>query len=77
MFVKYRIFIGMTDYQRSLLESNLKKFKTFMEFVKFTYAHDIEFDHDEWVEFRDRYFDLKKNGSEEIVEIQMDNLILP
>ena len=67
----------MTDYQRSLLESNLKKFKTFMEFVKFTYAHDIEFDHDEWVEFRDRYFDLKKNGSEEIVEIQMDNLILP
>ena len=77
MFVKYRIFIGMTDYQRSLLESNLKKFKTFMEFVKFTYAHDIEFDHDEWVEFRDRYSDLKKNGSEEIVEIQMDNLILP
>ncbi len=67
----------MTDYQRSLLESNLKKFKSFMEFVKFTYAHDIEFDHDEWVEFRDRYFDLKKNGSEEIVEIQMDNLILP
>ena len=46
-----------------------------MEFVKFTYAHDIEFDHDEWVEFRDRYFDLKKNGSEEIVRIQMDNLI--
>lgn len=77
MFVKYRIFIGMTDYQRSLLESNLKKFKTFMEFVKFTYAHDIEFDHDEWVEFRDRYFDLKKNGSEEIIEIKMDNLILP
>lgn len=67
----------MTDYQRSLLESNLKKFKSFMEFVKFTYAHDIEFDHDEWVEFRDRYFDLKKNGSEEIVDIQMDNLILP
>jgi len=67
----------MTDYQRSLLESNLKKFKTFMEFVKFTYAHDIEFDHDEWVEFRDRYFDLKKNGSEEIIEIKMDNLILP
>ena len=77
MFVKYRIFIGMTDYQRSLLESNLKKFKSFMEFVKFTYAHDIEFDHDEWVEFRDRYFDLKKNGSEEIVDIKMDNLILP
>ena len=67
----------MTDYQRSLLESNLKKFKSFMEFVKFTYAHDIEFDHDEWIEFRDRYFDLKKNGSEEIVDIQMDNLILP
>ena len=67
----------MTDYQRSLLESNLKKFKSFMEFVKFTYAHDIEFDHDEWVEFRDRYFDLKKNGSEEIVDIKMDNLILP
>ena len=67
----------MTDYQRSLLESNLRKFKTFMEFVKFTYTHDIEVDHDEWVEFRDRYFDLKKNGSEEIVEIQMDNLILP
>ncbi len=67
----------MTDYQRSLLESNLKKFKSFIEFVKFTYAHDIEFDHDEWVEFRDRYFDLKKNGSEEIVDIQMDNLILP
>ena len=67
----------MTDYQRSLLESNLKKFKSFMEFVKFTYAHDIEFDHDEWVEFRDRYFDLKKNGSEEIVDIQMDNMILP
>ena len=77
MFIKYRIFIGMTDYQRSLLESNLKKFKSFMEFVKFTYAHDIEFDHDEWVEFRDRYFDLKKNGSEEIVDIKMDNLILP
>ena len=67
----------MTDYQRSLLESNLKKFKSFIEFVKFTYAHDIEFDHDEWVEFRDRYFDLKKNGSEEIVDIKMDNLILP
>ena len=64
MFVKCRIFIGMTDYQRSLLESNLKKFKTFMEFVKFTYAHDIEFDHDEWVEFRDKYFDIKKNGTE-------------
>jgi len=52
----------MTDYERNLLESNLKKFKTFMEFVKFTYAHDIEFDHDEWVEFRDKYFEIKKNG---------------
>ena len=50
----------MTDYQRSLLESNLKKFKTFMEFVKFTYAHNIEFEHSEWEEFRDKYFDLKK-----------------
>lgn len=77
MFVKYRIFIGMTDYQRSLLESNLKKFKTFMEFVKFTYTHDIEFDHDEWVEFRDKYFDIKENGTEEIVNINLDNFILP
>ena len=67
----------MTDYQRSLLESNLKKFKTFMEFVKFTYAHNIEFDHDEWVEFRDRYFNLKKNGSEEIIDINLDNIIMP
>ena len=77
MFVKYRIFIGMTDYQRSLLENNLKKFKTFMEFVKFTYAHDIEFEHDEWVEFRDKYFDLKKNGHESILDVNTDNLILP
>ena len=67
----------MTDYQRSLLESNLKKFKTFMEFVKFTYAHNIEFDHDEWVEFRDKYFDIKENGTEEIVNINLDNFILP
>lgn len=77
MFVKYRIFIGMTDYQRSLLESNLKKFKTFMEFVKFTYAHDIEFDHDEWEEFRDKYFNIKENGTEEIININLDNFILP
>lgn len=67
----------MTEYQRSLLESNLKKFKTFMEFVKFTYAHDIEFEHDEWVEFRDKYFDLKKNGHESILDVNTDNLILP
>jgi hypothetical protein len=67
----------MTNYQRSLLESNLRKFKTFMEFVKFTYAHDIEFDHDEWVEFRDKYFDIKENGAEEIVNINLDNFILP
>lgn len=67
----------MTDYERNLLNNNLKKFKSFMDFVKFTYAHDIEFDHDEWEEFRDKYFDIKENGAEEIVEIQMDNLILP
>jgi len=67
----------MTDYQRNLLENNLKKFKTFMDFVKFTYAHDIEFEHSEWEEFRDRYFDLKKNGSVDVIDINLDNLILP
>jgi hypothetical protein len=67
----------MTEYQRSLLDNNLKKFKTFMEFVKFTYAHDIEFEHSEWEEFRDKYFDLKKNGSEEVININLDNFIMP
>ena len=38
----------MTDYQRNLLDTNLNKFKDFIEFVKFTYAHDIEFEMDEW-----------------------------
>ena len=67
----------MTEYQRSLLESNLKKFKTFMEFVKFTYAHNIEFEHSEWEEFRDKYFNIKENGTEEVININLDNFILP
>ena len=66
----------MTDYQRSLLESNLKKFKTFMEFVKFTYAHDIEFDHDEWVEFRDKYFNLKKQVKN-VISVNVTGIVMP
>ena len=77
MFVEYWIFIGMTNYERNLLNNNLKKFKSFMDFVKFTYAHDIEFDHDEWEEFRDKYFEIKQNGAEEIVNINLDNFVLP
>lgn len=67
----------MTDYERNLLNNNLKKFKSFMDFVKFTYAHDIEFDHDEWEEFRDKYFEIKKNGLVEVLNIKLDNFILP
>tara|TARA_B100001093_G_scaffold508468_1_gene570735 strand:+ start:2028 stop:2234 length:207 start_codon:yes stop_codon:yes gene_type:complete len=67
----------MTQYQRNLLENNLKKFKSFIDFVKFTYKYDIEFEHEEWEEFRDKFFEIKQNGSVEILDVKLDNFILP
>lgn len=67
----------MTDYQRNLLENNLKKFKSFIDFVKFTFEYDIEFEHEEWEEFRDKFFETKQNGSVEILDVKLDNFILP
>jgi len=71
----------MTYADRSLLDRNLKNFDSFMDFLKFTYTHDIEFTLDEWEEYRDKLFKLLRDGTLEIgisnIKVNTNGLILP
>jgi hypothetical protein len=65
----------MTNADKILIDKHIDSFTSFMDFVKFTYDHEIEFTHDEWEFYRDRlrrFLETKKISSKEF-----NGLILP
>lgn len=71
----------MTDADRKLLDTHLTEFDSFIDFLKFTFKHDIEFDMQEWEEYRDKMFKIIKNGTLEDgiskIKVNTNGLILP
>jgi hypothetical protein len=64
----------MTSQQRKNLDENLKNFKSFMEFHRYAYKHDIYFNNEEWEEYKHK---LKKIIENKTSNFNFDNLILP
>ena len=71
----------MTDADRKLLDTHLEEFDDFVEFLKFTYAHDIEFTLEEWEEYRDKLYKLIRDGTLEEgiskIKVNTGGVILP
>ena len=71
----------MTDADRKLLDTHLKEFDSFVDFLKFTYEHDIEFTLEEWEEYRDKLYKLIRDGTLESeiskIKVNTNGLILP
>ena len=67
----------MTGEQRTKLDSKIKEFKSFGEFHEFAYEHDIYFDIDEWEEYSEKMINILENNKTNVVNVNLDNLILP
>ena len=67
----------MTDYQKRILDKKLKEFNSFMDFHKFAYENDIIFNCDEWNYFRDKMKKILSEKDTHIINVNLDNLILP
>jgi hypothetical protein len=64
----------MTSQQKKDLDEQLKNFKSFMEFHRYAYKHDIYFDNAEWEEYSNK---LKRILENKTNQFNFDNLILP
>ena len=51
----------------------------FVELHKFLFSYNIELTHDEWIEYRDRFFRIisKKNNLGEVINVDFSNIIMP
>lgn len=72
----------MTSADKLCVDTNLKNFNSFIEFHKFLFSRGIEFTHDEWVEYRDKFLAIlnlknSKKTEERIIPVDTCGLILP
>jgi 16S rRNA G527 N7-methylase RsmG len=69
----------MTNADRHLLDSNLKKFDSFIELHKFLFLRNIELTHEEWEEYRDKFLRVVKlrDCIEKTIEVDLKNIIMP
>tara|TARA_B100000676_G_C17882199_1_gene734539 strand:- start:53 stop:280 length:228 start_codon:yes stop_codon:yes gene_type:complete len=67
----------MTDEQRTKLDSKMHEFDSFNDFHDFAYENDIYFDIDEWEEYSDKMKKIISDGNTAVVDVNLDNLILP
>ena len=77
MFVKYRIFIGMTSEQRTNLDNEIQEFESFNDFHEFAYEHNIIFDSDEWEEYSNKMKKILNEKKDSSIYIDTTGLILP
>ena len=67
----------MTNEQKEILDKNIGDFNSFMEFHKFANEHNIIFDNEEWNFYRTIMKKILSNKKTSIINVNLDNLILP
>lgn len=70
----------MTDTEKWLIEKELNNFKSFHDFHRFAYEHNIIFEEHEWSELRDKLLkilNLQHDTGEKIIKTDLSGFVMP
>lgn len=70
----------MTNLEKSLIENEIKNFKSFSDFHKFAYKYNIIFEEHEWSEYRDRLLKIlnkTQQPGETTINADLSGLVMP